>query len=348
MSANPLLLIVPALALACGPSTSGADGSVGQQDDGDVVVDTDAAAPGLDAQAVCDEQDFSITRQPPKLMLALDMSGSMVTKYNSARNGITNAITNLSGQFHLGFNTYPKYPYVSSGICSIAPNVLFDSAPGNEAGILDWLSTHQAQTGAGDPLVVQLDALLNDPNHAANFTSAAVPGEAYLVIVSDGDDCCGPAPAYSCQNSWTAELVDRTERLLLAGIKTIVVGYTGADDATMTAIAVAGGSPFTTYLPANDETALQAALETIGGALISCTFAVDVPSSSADPDAVNLYFDDEVVPYEPGCAATGEGWDWADAAHTTVTLCTGSCDDLRSETIENVTAKFGCPSVLID
>ncbi|MCP4447941.1 MAG: VWA domain-containing protein [Myxococcales bacterium] len=326
------------LAAGCGP-ISGEDGFVGG--DGG----RDGRDAGVDAQTVCDEQDFSIDRQPTKLLLALDMSGSMVSKYTSARNGIVNAITNLSGQFHLGFNSYPMYPY--SAQCGIAPDVLFDTAPGNETNILNWLNTHEPQTGAGDPLVVQIDALLNGVGYATNFTSPAVPGETYLVIVSDGDDCCGPAPSYSCSNQWTTELVDRTERLLLAGIKTVVVGYAGADDATMTAIALAGGSPFSTYLPANDETALQGALETIGAAVVGCSFAVDVPSGSTDQDAVNLYFDNVLLPYEPGCAS-GMGWDWADPAHTTVELCAGSCDQLREGTIDNVTAKFGCPSVQID
>jgi hypothetical protein len=329
------LFLTPLVAVSCGSVS---------EDDGLLTDGGAASDAGIDAQTVCDEQDFTIERQPTKLMLALDMSGSMISKYGSARNGITNAITNLSGQFHFGFNSYPQYPYAAQ--CGIAPDALYDTAPGNETGILDWLSGHQPQSGAGDPLVVQMDALLSG-TYASNFTTSAVGGEAYLVVVSDGDDCCGPNANYSCGNEWTSELVDRTEQLLDAGIKTVVVGYTGADDATMTAIAVAGGSPFSTYLPASDETALQGALETIGAAVISCSFGVDVPDASADPDAVNLYLDGELLPFEPGCG-TGSGWDWADAEHTAVQLCAGPCDDLRAETVENVKARFGCPSVQID
>ena len=339
-SASCALALAASLAAGCGP-VSDEDGLI-DGDGGNNAVETDA---GLDAQVVCDELDFEIERQPTKLMLALDMSGSMIGKYSSARMGISNAITNLSGQFQLGFNSYPMYPY--SAQCGIAPNALFDTAVGNETAILDWLSAHQPQGGAGDPLVVQMDAILSNASYATNFTSTAETAERYLVIISDGDDCCGPGPAYNCSNQWTAELVDRTEQLLQAGIKTVVIGYAGADDATMTAIALAGGSPFATYLPANDETALQGALETIGAEVISCSFAVDVPSTSADSDAVNMYFDEELLPFEPGCLS-GTGWDWADAAHTTVKLCEGSCDQLRDETVENVTAKFGCPSVQID
>jgi hypothetical protein len=331
------LALAPFLAAGCG-SVSEEDGFVGG--DAGSVIDA-----GIDAKLVCDEQDFAIERQPTKLMLVLDMSGSMISKYGSARNGITTAITNLTGQFHFGFNSYPAYPY--SAQCGIAPDALFDTAPGNETDILAWLSGHQPQSGAGDPLVVQMDALLSNSGYAANFTSSDTGGEPYLVIVSDGDDCCGPSPAYSCGNEWTAELVARTEQLLLAGIKTVVVGYNGADDATMNAIAVAGGSPFGTYLPASDESALQGALETIGAALVSCSFGVDVPDASADPDAVNLYFDGELLPYEPGCV-TGTGWDWADEAHTRIQLCSGPCDELRAETVDNVKARFGCPSVQID
>ncbi len=339
------LLIPLAITLAgCGTAINGNH----TDSDSGASVDSGAADASFDANTICDEQDFAIDVVPTKLLLALDMSGSMAIQnnYAPARTAITNAITNLSGLFHFGFNSYPAYPYTSANQCSISSTALFDTIPGNEAGIIAWLAAHEAISGAGDPLVIQMDAILNTPGYATNFTSIASGGQPYLVIISDGDDCCGPSGDYGCQNVWTTELVARTQQLLAQGIKTIVIGYSGADDATMTAIAAAGGSPFSTFLPAADQTALQTALETIGSTVASCTFAVDVPDT-ANRDDVNLYVDGLLLPYEPGCS-TDIGWDWTDAEHTAIRLCATPCEGLRTETIGSINATFGCPSGQIE
>ena len=326
-----LALAFVTISAAC---VSGEDGRLQAADAG-------PSSSSVDANRDCSEQAFSIEHVPARLLLALDMSGSMRgPKYTSSVNAITSALTNLSGQFHFGFNSYPAYPY--SNQCNVAGSSQFDTGPNNEASIIAWLGSHTPTNGAGDPLVIQMDALLNDPLFSSNFT-ATDTGESYLVVVSDGDDCCGPSGAYTCSNTWTAELVERTELLLQAGIKTIVVGYAGADNATMGAIASAGGSPFDDFLPASNEAALQQALETIGGSVTSCTFELDDPDAEADPDAVNIYVDGVVVPLDPGCT-TNTGWDWTSATHGSVTLCANTCEQLRDGTISEVSARFGCPS----
>jgi hypothetical protein len=143
--------------------------------------------------------------------------------------------------------------------------------------------------------------------------------------------------------------VERTEALLAAGIKTITVGYgDNADEEALDAIAAAGGTEFDEYLPAVDSEALQDALETVGGSIISCIFEIDEPDASADPDNVNFYFDDEVVPYDEDCAA-GVGWTWVDPPdNTMIEFCEEACNELQGGLVDEVSAKFGCPTVGIE
>jgi hypothetical protein len=255
-------------------------------------------------------------------------------------------LTTFEGDFLFGFDTYPDV--AGSMSCQVGGPVWFDCAPGQEGAIIDWLSWNAPVSGSGDPLVMEMDVLLTDDAYAPGFTSATAPGERYLVVVSDGDDCCGPYGAYDCGNSYVDEIVDRTSQLFDAGIKTIAIGYSeSADAAAMDAIAANGGSEFTTYLSANDEDALIGAFETIAGSIVSCVFEIEEPDASADPENVNFYFDDVVIPYDEGCAAE-TGWTWVDEAHTIVQFCDAACADLQGGGVDSVSAKFGCPTIEIE
>ena len=197
-------------------------------------------------------------------------------------------------------------------------------------------------------LTARMDKLLTDDAYAPGFTSADLPGDRYLVVVSDGDDCCGPDGAYSCANEYVDEIVDRTGQLLTAGIKTIAIGYSdSADAAAMSAIAENGGSEFTTYLAATDEETLTEAFATIAGSIVSCVFEIEEPDVLVEEDSVNFFFDDVVVPYDPGCAE-GIGWTWTDETQTAILFCDAACDQLQSGTVGTVSAKYGCPTVVVE
>jgi hypothetical protein len=355
------LLAAAALPLACeGTGSPANDGDADSDADSDTDTDSDAdsdtdsdtdsdADGGSDTDTVCDEQDFDIAYVPVRLMLAVDFSGSMIInagRWEAAQAAMTSMLTTFEGDYLFGFDTYPDVS--GSMSCAVGGPVWFDCDAGQESDIIGWLDSNAPVSGSGDPLVMEMDTLLTDATYAPGCTSGALPGERYLVVVSDGDDCCGPEGAYNCSNSYVDEIVDRTSQLLLAGIKTIAIGYSeSADAAAMDAIAANGGSEFTSYLSANDETALIAAFETIAGSIVSCIFEIEEPDASADPDNVNFYFDDEVIPYDEGCAG-GTGWTWVDEEHTTVQFCDAACAQLQGGGVENVSAKFGCPTVEIE
>jgi hypothetical protein len=136
----------------------------------------------------------------------------------------------------------------------------------------------------------------------------------------------------------------RAHDLLQHGIQTFVIGFqTGSDSGQLDAIAQAGGTGMNTYITADDQTELQDALDTIVSSVISCTYELDSPDASADPDKVNFQFDGEVVPYDEDCV-DGGGWHWLNDAHTKTEFCPDACDTLRTGEISEVTATFGCPT----
>lgn len=304
--------------------------------------------PSIPTAPVCSEQVFRVEYLPVKLMILLDMSGSMVLpadKYPIAVNAITGMLDHFAGKFLFGFDTYPDRFEPES--CSVDNPIWFDCAPGNEAGIAAWLESNTPAMATADPLLLLLRKFLEDPDYAPSFTSAEVPGDAYLVIVADGDDTCGPEAVVDWNVTWETELSEAARSLNEAGIKTIVVGYTeNADGETLDGIAQNGGTAFDTHIPAMDQGALTSALDTIAGTIVGCSFEIADPGPSADPNKVNFYMDEDVVPFDNGCEL-GVGWTWEDDDHTFVRFCEQSCAQMNAGDIENVTATFGCPAVVV-
>jgi hypothetical protein len=134
------------------------------------------------------------------------------------------------------------------------------------------------------------------------------------------------------------------------GIKSFAIGFGGTGGtmaSELNAIASNGGTSFTTYLEADDGAALAAALESIASTVITCVYELDDPGPMADPTNVNFYIDGEVVPMNPGCTEDSEyGWDWV-VEYSEVRFCGETCDDIKSGSFESITAKWGCPTILI-
>ena len=84
---------------------------------------------------------------------------------------------------------------------------------------------------------------------------------------------------------------------------------------------------------------------TIGTTIVSCIFNIDDPDVTADPDLVNFYFDDLLIPMDDDCSS-GSGWRWANDEHTQVEFCPDSCDQIKNNEVDMITAKFGCATVI--
>ena len=114
----------------------------------------------------------------------------------------------------------------------------------------------------------------------------------------------------------------------------------------LNAIAENGCTEFTEYIQTDNQAELQAALELTGGLVIKCVFRVGNIDPTADPEKVNMYFDDEVVPYDPNCEG-GVGWTWTSDTLDEIEFCQEACDRLNSGEVTNVHATFGCDTVYV-
>ncbi len=190
--------------------------------------------------------------------------------------------------------------------------------------------------------------MFNTPSYAPNFTADGAAR--YLVVVSDGkEECNGGGYTTSCGNGPNFPgAVSIVTDLLSKGIKTFVIGFgSGVSPAQLNAIAKNGGTGFNNYFIASNQAQLQQAFDSIASSVISCDFSLKEPTATADPDNVNFYFDNVVVPYDDNCNQN-TGWTWSDDTHTKITFCEKACEELQNGQVNTVSAKFGCPSIPID
>jgi hypothetical protein len=227
-------------------------------------------------------------------------------------------------------------PFVPLGTPSVAAAPIIDYVN------LEWVPTTFGMT----PIVEQLRYYLTDrsaemPDFYAN------DGTAYLVVISDGADTCEDGAEDPDVAMIVANLTDVTSRLVSErGIRTIAIGFgdTSGDMARqLNAIAAAGGSDFRSFFSITTDGGLAEAFARISTAIISCEYAIDDVDATADPEAVNFYFDSEPIGYDPTCAA---GWRWTDENRDRVEFCGAQCEMLKSGEVSEVEARFGCATIL--
>jgi len=352
----PWVALVPVIFLSCSEGDSQPNGAPGGNGNGpgasdgdtdtdtDSDTDTDADADG-DADGdsdVCNEQDFNIAAQPVRIMILQDLSGSMdegtPTKWNIAKAALQNMLDKYAADIEFGFDKFPE-----NGWCGVNQPVVVDCAPDNAAAI-EAKFPNQTPIGS-TPLYLAMKMFL-DATYAPKFTAAgATP---YLLVVSDGEDVCGPNGNPVTGPTTSAEFTALTGDLCKAGIRTFVIGFgASADPTQLNAIASAGCSAFTTFLNALDQAGLEAALDTLAASAASCVYEIkQPPQGQVDPNDVNFYFDGNVLGKDDGCAQ-GKGWTWTDDTQTKVEFCKEACDKLQGGSVKKITATFGCPSVPI-
>jgi hypothetical protein len=155
-------------------------------------------------------------------------------------------------------------------------------------------------------------------------------------------NCCSPKiGAGDCVDSDDSEAaVAAYEK---AGIDTYVVGMPGSEAyrAILGRLAVAGNTARpgqTPYYAVTDTKELSQALRSIGAQVaISC----DLPLSTApeNPELVNVYFDDRVVP-----SNETDGWHYT--GKKSIQFVGDACAHLSSGDVLNVQVLSGCPTVV--
>ncbi len=320
--------------------------------------------PGGDG--ICDDDQVDIHKQIVRVMILLDQSGSM---FQDGRwEGATSALTALLvdpefSEMYFGLDAFPdgnpghwwncgrdvgcySCPDDMCGTLD-PPQVALALQPASAPFILAHMGDDLYPAFCGyTPLVNQFEYYATGPGRTVVPDLYADDGDGYLVVISDGqDEGCFDGDPVSALTSTVQGLV--TEQ----GIRSIAIGFgdiTGGMAEELDAIASSGGTPFDTFLPAEDGPALQAALLSIAGVVNTCRYVLDEVAPSASPELVNFYVDGEIVPMDPSCSETvGDGWHWFDDAHTTVEFCGDLCARIKAGDVDAIGATFGCSTFII-
>ncbi|MBN1655559.1 MAG: hypothetical protein JXA30_17460 [Deltaproteobacteria bacterium] len=358
------------------PKDSGVDAAskVAKTSDSGRDAEVDANPSDDGSMQVCDEQGFVIDPKPVTVMFLLDYSSSMSTvspeipvqRWPQAISALTTLLGSISNPYiSFGLDLFPdgsdtRVADGKSGECGVGNPVQIDCADGNERVIIDYLANTPAPptTGNMTPMWCGVNNFSN-PAYAPGCNAEGV--EPYVVVISDGSDTCGldchcmdtpdtcGEPEYGATAS---ELASLTQQLCANSVKTFVISFGGgADYGKLNAMAKNGCTVMTSFLDAADGDALLAAFDRIIDAVVPCEYEIDKPDETiADPNQVNFYFDDKVIPNIPEIGSDckdDDGWQWMNKDHTKMHFCNEACNQLKNGTVSQIKAKFGCPTVLI-
>jgi hypothetical protein len=356
------LAAVLGLALGCGPSAPGGNGS-GDDDDTSNPGGPDGAPPRfIDAAPIdpevhpdagnCGAQEEPIelinNGDPPDLLIVLDRSGSMLlapgfppfgtSKWDIMKMALTNLTAAKDKNINFGLAVYP-----TDDACGVVgpPVVGIGFDHGDE--IASWLGGHFPD--GNTPAHLALQAALT------YYQSIPVnPAGRYVLFATDGIPNCGGNPPNVDIES-NVETVAAVKALANAGIHTYVLGFGGLfglDPQVLNDAAVEGREPRPGGPPhfyaADNAQQLHMVLDQIAGGIIvpSCTFSL--ASAPPDPMLVTVTADGVAVPRS---TAHTNGWDYhPDASH--ITFFGSYCQKIESGAIANVGFVFGCPGPQVD
>jgi hypothetical protein len=341
----------------------GGDTDTDADTDTDTDVDTDADTDtDTDTDTGCEEVAFPVAGHPPDLLILLDRSNSMSGGAPSYWSTVTSALVTVTAamdpQIQFGVMVFPY------GATECAPPSGVPEVPITVEDNADAIATTLGglgPDGAGTPTTLALSA-------AATYLNGLADGSSkYILLATDGGPNCSADLGLQCPACTTTQpdgyscythndCLDDVQAILLAeqihlemGIAVYVIGVGGILSSTfldvMTSIAAAGGTG--DFYAAETPADLAAALDEIAAAAVECTFTVDWDALgegvSTNPDLVNLFADGAIVPYDDDCS-DGLGWQWIDA--DTIGLCDGLCEQYKGGEITEITASFGCESIV--
>ena len=324
--------------------------------------------PGCGAKAdgsSCDCVDAPLFTDPPNIYFVLDRSGSMLEddKWGSVRTTVVALARGLGPRARFGAAMYPWTTDACTPGREVMKTRLGDapSATGADGPTTVALAqvTNVAPKG-GTPTAATLQALLPGIK--------ALPGKTFVILATDGAPNCNPRASCgvvacvpyiegACPSSVNCceppqgdgencldgqATVSAATAYASAGIPLYVVGIPGS--APYTAVldevagaggtALAGSSP--KYYRVDDKSQILSALQKVAAKIVAtCTF--DLTEPPADPNAVNVYFDQVVVPKDPANGWSIEG--------KRVTLLGAACERVLSGDVLGVRIIAGCPTV---
>ncbi|MGZ5968630.1 MAG: vWA domain-containing protein [Polyangiales bacterium] len=345
----------------------------------DTLLSVDGACGGTAVKATARDANVLLVIDKSGSMLQTP-TGFSVDKWDAIRTSLRDALNPVKNKLSLGLLMYPYDPSApipvdcSGNCCALPTGAAAINVPvGPGLTTLDMIAAAVDATspGGATPTARALDQAL------AYFKTGAgksLVGDRYVLLATDGGpncntsltcgadmcttnidgscaagtNCCDPSKSLiSCLDS--DAVVAKLEALKSAGVKTFVVGIPGSEayKAYLDAFAVAGGvtapTGTTKYFAvdaAGGVSGLTGVFSLITGELItSCTLVLD--SAPPDPNQINVYVDDAVVPQ-----SGSDGWTLdSSSSPPSIVLKGATCDSVKTKGAKSIRVIFGCPTI---
>lgn len=320
--------------------------------------------------SVCDCIDVPLFLDPPTIYFVLDRSGSMANpdKWSQVRITVGKIMRGLGPRASFGAAMFPASGGADCGpgeeIMSVRPGDAPSSGVDGPTTTA-LLAATRVVPGGGTPTGPTLELVKNNLDK--------LPGKVFVILATDGApncnpdaacgfdrcqvniedvpgcpkegpvNCCEPPQGYRENCTDASATLAAISALETSGIPVYIIGLPGAAPyaALLDQMATLGGTarPFTPKYFAVDaasETVILAALKQIAAQIAgTCTFNLE--ETPANAALVNVYMDDEVLPFEPA-----NGWT---ISGKTVTLVGSACERVKNGDVLSVRIIAGCPRI---
>jgi hypothetical protein len=282
---------------------------------------------------------------PANVLLVLDRSCSMTDpvakkgpmKWTVAVNAIHALTQAFAGRIRFGLTLFPD----ESGDNCTEGAIPVPVGDGNEPKIQSLLQgalDSKSPLYPNGPCVTPIDTAALQASTEPAFDDKT--RQSFVVLITDGEQAgCTAGGGNMGTEKTLGGLAKR-------GVRTFVIGFGGAVDVTsLDAFAEAGAEVNAAgphkFFEAQDESALDAELTSIGQTALSCDLALASAPPGDDPDLVFVYFD-HALPAVPRDPAHANGWDYEPAAHS-VHFYGDACDRIKAGAVKAENVVFGCP-----
>ncbi|MEB2322424.1 MAG: VWA domain-containing protein [Sorangiineae bacterium] len=360
-----------------GGSGTGGSGTGGGPNDAGLDVEFSYDGPiddgGFNSDSSCAATTAETKPLPLDMYVMLDQSGSMNTDCNVNTSTYTAstpskwcyAINALYGFMATADPTLDQrvalqYFALNNGTCAgvgyATPEISLRAIPANAGDFVASLNSHSPSTNT------PTEGAARGLTQFAAAQKSLDPSRTIIgILITDGDP-------YGCGDAATVGTVIRNAWNGGSGVRTYVIGMTGATAANLETMAVNGGAPAHAnycisgaschyYSVGNGNYAVFAdVLKTIQASAIGCDYAM--PTSDAgviDPGKVSVEYSPggnppaQTIPKVSGagsCPAAGSGgggWYYDnDASPTKITLCPATCTAIQSDHSAKVEVNLGC------
>jgi hypothetical protein len=318
----------------------------------------------------CDCVDVPLFTNPPNMYFVLDRSGSMIPgdKWTTVRIVVGKILRAIGPRASFGAMIFPG----TGGGAACAPGTeVMSLRPGDPPSSIDGpttkylLTATQVPASGGTPTAAALTQALD--------RLRGVAAKTFVILATDGapncnsfascsyqtcqlniesapgcpaggpGNCCEPPDGYRENCLDDSATLSGIQALRSEGIQTYVVGLPGSATyaSFLDQAAIAGGTAqtgTTKYfrVDATNEATLLTALKKIAAQIVA-TCVIELNEPPRDPNLVNVYLDEVVLPFNPA-----DGWS---IDGKTVTLTGAACQRVLSGDVLGVRVIAGCPRV---